>query len=57
MNTHTLEINKKETAQRKTLPNTARGRAIYTTEWFLTGVTGSRQYDNPNITLSNAVYF
>lgn len=36
-------------------PKTARGRALYTTDWFLNGKPVLRNHDNPRMTLRNGM--
>jgi len=49
MNTQTLKMytHTETTSVRK--PVTARGRALYTTAWFLHGKTAQRDYDNRSL--------
>ena len=37
------------------VPITARGRALFTTDWFLNGQPVLRNHDNPCLTLKNGM--
>ena len=38
------------------LPHTARGRALYTIDWFLNGKPVLRNHDNPQLSIINGCH-
>ena len=55
MKTITLETPIKNQEQKSNMPVTARGRALYTTDWFLNGKPVLSNHDNPRMTLRNGM--
>lgn len=53
MKTTTLRSSTQQNRSETHLPVTARGRALYTTDWFLNGKPVLRYHDNPRMTLRN----
>jgi len=51
MNTQTMKIYAQVNAPSVRKPVTARGRALYTTAWFLHGNTAQRDYDNRSMSI------
>jgi len=51
MNTQTMKIYANVNAPSVRTPVTARGRAMYTTAWFLHGIAPQRDYDNQRINI------
>ena len=49
MNTIAIEIDNKQTIQSNQIPVTARGRALYTIDWFLNGKPTQYDHDNPGM--------
>ena len=52
---NTIVLNKTITANSSyiSIPVTSRGRAFYTTVWFLHGVATKQNYDNPRLTVAS----
>ena len=55
MRTLTLQQQTQYNRQKTTLPVTARGRALYTIDWFLNGKPVLQHHDNPCMTLRNSM--
>ena len=55
MRTLTLQQQTQYNRQKTTLPVTARGRALYITDWFLNGKPVLQHHDNPRMTLRNSM--
>ena len=55
MKTLTLQSLIQPSKSETSLPRTPRGRAIYTTDWFLNGKPVLRNHDNPRMTLRNGM--
>lgn len=52
MNTLTIESLAAPARITRDVPATARGRALYTVDWFLHGRVQARQHDQASLTLS-----
>ena len=55
MKTITLQSSTQQNRTESNLPVTPRGRALYTTDWFLNGTPVLRYHDNPRMTLRNGM--
>ena len=50
-----IDTTTKETTGKDELPTTARGRALFTTDWFLNGKPVLRHHDNPRLNLRHGM--
>lgn len=52
---YTLTLNSfiKHNNKKTSLPTTARGRALYTIDWFINGSPVLTNHDNPRVSLRN----
>ena len=55
MKTIALENPTKNPSRKTDAPTTPRGRALYTTDWFLNGKPILNNHDNPRVTLRNGL--
>jgi len=55
MKTIALVTPLKNQEQKTNVPVTPRGRALYTTDWFLNGNPVLNNHDNPRMTLRNGL--
>ena len=55
MKTIALENPTRNPARKTNVPTTPRGRALYTTDWFLNGKPILSNHDNPRMTLRNGM--
>ena len=53
MNTSTISLPVISIKRTHPLPTTARGRAMYTIDWFLNGQPSSHNHDNPSLTIKD----
>ena len=55
MSTTTLQANIDSSIAKGELPATPRGRALFTTDWFLNGKPVLRHHDNPRLNLRHGM--
>lgn len=55
MKANTLEFPVLDQLTKRDIPVTPRGRALYTTDWFLNGRPVLRNHDNPRLTLRSGL--
>ena len=55
MKTLTLTQPNRVTRKEKSIPHSARGRALYTVDWFLSGKRNSRNFDYSKLTINRAI--
>ena len=53
MNAQVAHLSSIENAEKKTIPQTPRGRALYTIDWFLNGRPILSHHDNKRQSLKN----
>jgi len=53
MNAHAIKAKTVYDHLQQQIPSTPRGRALYTTDWYLNGKPGFHQHDNQHLSITS----